>query len=117
MPAPDDDPRRTRTRARVTPLPEPPPGPPVEPLSPELEAVVKRLRWSLLLVPFAFPRWLALRRESPEAAARLRLPAALNVAQSALVTVLLATLIGLLVFRDAIVTALTQWVISSGVVR
>lgn len=95
-------------------LPEPPPQPPLPPLAPEVEARVKRLRWALLLVPFTFPRWLALRREHPEAAGRLRGPFAVNVAQSVIVAVLLATLIALLVFRDAIVALLVRMIVGPG---
>jgi len=90
-------------------LPEPPPCAAQEWLTPELEARLKQLRWKLILVPFTFMAWVRLRRESPEAAQRLRPELVLNVVQSVIVLLLLALMCGLLVFRQAIVDALARW--------
>lgn len=78
---------------------------------------MKQLRWKLILVPFTFMAWVRLRRESPEAAQRLRLELALNAVQSVIVLLLLAIMCGLLVFRQPIVDALARWLIGSGLVR
>jgi hypothetical protein len=97
-------------------LPEPPPRAAQEPLTPALEARVKRLRWSLILVPFTFVAWVRLHRESPGAARLLKLELVLNSVQSAIVVLLLALTGGLLVFRQAIIDALARWLVDSGLV-
>lgn len=49
---------------------------------------VDRMRLTLLLVPYSFPRWYALRSDRPDLAELLWWPLVVNVAQSVLIPVI-----------------------------
>jgi hypothetical protein len=69
-----------------------PPAPEGRALTEEEEREVERAQIRLILLPFAFPLWLRMRRERPELASRLRWAGWFNIAQSVVcvVVVLLA---------------------------
>jgi hypothetical protein len=92
-------------------------GDAAEELSPELTARVKRVRWWLLLVPFAFPMWMRLRADHPGAASRLRFELGVSIFSSVLVLLLGCCMLSLLVARQQIVDALVPIVVNTGLVR
>ncbi|MDO8963281.1 MAG: hypothetical protein Q7W30_02190 [Coriobacteriia bacterium] len=98
-------------------IPEPPRQPDPEPLLPHVETRAARVRRLLFFVPFAFPAWIRLRSQHPEAARRLIFPLVVNVVQSVLMLIVLVAALGLVAFRDAIVSDLSRRLIESGLVR
>jgi hypothetical protein len=87
------------------------------PLSPADEAARRRARWWLLLVPFTFPVYARVRREHPEAAARLRLELGVCVFNSVLFLLLGCCACSFAAFRVQLIDVLSRWLISTGLVR